>query len=137
MVLVYPDLCTSRVPAGINRETARPRGDSGGHCDRATATSSAYQLEDWSKILRAGDVFATALLADLRNPQRGFDAVVIGEPHRAFYGNQYGLTFPLFEHYGVPLWVPEVGGPIDPTNEAHELGAVAESGGMSVPRCYT
>jgi len=47
--------------------------------------------------------------------------VVIGEPHRAFYGNQYGLTFPLFEHYGVPLWVPEVGGPIDPRNEAHDL----------------
>ncbi|HEX8006765.1 MAG TPA: hypothetical protein VF482_10100 [Trebonia sp.] len=38
--------------------------------------------------------------------------MVIGEPHRAFYGNQYGLTFPIFEHYGVPLWVPEVGGPM-------------------------
>jgi site-specific DNA recombinase len=61
---------------------------------------------------------ATALLAELKNPDRGFDAVVIGEPHRAFYGNQYGLTFPLFEHYGVPLWVPEVGGPIDPGNAA-------------------
>ncbi len=46
--------------------------------------------------------YATALLAELKNPGRGFDAVVIGEPHRAFYGNQYGLTFPLFEHYGVP-----------------------------------
>lgn len=27
-------------------------------------------------------------------PDRGFDAVVIGEPQRAFYGNQFGLTFP-------------------------------------------
>lgn len=26
---------------------------------------------------------AAALLAELRNPDRGFDAVVIGEPHRA------------------------------------------------------
>jgi hypothetical protein len=26
-----------------------------------------------------------------------------GEPHRAFYGDRYGLTFPLFEHYDVPL----------------------------------
>ena len=42
---------------------------------------------------------ATALLAQLGNPGRKFDAVVIGEPHRAFYGNQYSLTFPLFEHY--------------------------------------
>jgi site-specific DNA recombinase len=64
---------------------------------------------------------ATALLAALKDPARGFDAVVVGEPHRAFYDNQYGLTFPLFDHYGVPLWVPEVGGPIDPANEAHDL----------------
>src|SRR5690242_10672885 len=73
---------------------------------------------------------ATALLAELRNPNRPFDAVVVGEPHRAFYGNQYGLTFPLFEHYGVPLWVPEVGGPIDPRNEAHDL-VMSVFGGMS------
>lgn len=73
---------------------------------------------------------ATALLAELKNPHRGFEAVVIGEPHRAFYGNQYGLTFPLFEHYGVPLWVPEVGGPIDPDNEAHDL-VMSVFGGMS------
>jgi site-specific DNA recombinase len=73
---------------------------------------------------------ASALLAELRNADRGFDAVVIGEPHRAFYGNQYGLTFPLFEHYGVPLWVPEVGGPIDPANEAHDL-VMSVFGGMS------
>ena len=73
---------------------------------------------------------ATALLAELKNTERDFDAVVIGEPHRAFYGNQYGLTFPLFEHYGVPLWVPEVGGPIDPRNEAHDL-VMSVFGGMS------
>jgi site-specific DNA recombinase len=73
---------------------------------------------------------ASALLAALRNPTRGFDAVVIGEPHRAFYGNQFGLTFPLFVHYGVKLWVPEVGGPLDPDNEAHDL-VKSVFGGMS------
>ncbi|WP_200926518.1 recombinase family protein [Sphaerimonospora mesophila] len=31
------------------------------------------------------------------------------------------LTFPLFAHFGVPLWVPEIGGPIDPDSEAHNL----------------
>lgn len=55
------------------------------------------------------------LLAALRNPHRRFTAVVIGEPHRAFYGNQFGLTLPLFTHYDVQLWVPEVGGPSTPT----------------------
>src|SRR6202166_1804597 len=39
---------------------------------------------------------AAALLAELKNPNREFDAVVIGEPRLAFYGNQYGLTFPIF-----------------------------------------
>jgi site-specific DNA recombinase len=73
---------------------------------------------------------ASRLLAALRNPQRGFTAVVVGEPHRAFYGNQFGLTVPLFQHYRVQLWVPEIGGPFDPDNEAHEL-VMSVYGGMS------
>jgi site-specific DNA recombinase len=73
---------------------------------------------------------ASRLLAELANSERGFSDVVIGEPHRAFYGNQYGLTFPLFQHYEVPLWVPEVGGRIDPANEAHDL-VMSVFGGMS------
>src|SRR5215211_2801926 len=73
---------------------------------------------------------AARLLAALRDPRRGFSAVVIGEPQRAFYGNQFGLTFPLFEHYGVGLWVPEVGGAIDPGSDAHDL-VMALYGGMS------
>ncbi|MGW4720148.1 recombinase family protein [Nocardia sp. NPDC004260] len=73
---------------------------------------------------------AGRLLELLKEPERGFDAVVIGEPQRAFYGNQFGLTFPVFVHYGVQLWVPEVGGPIDPESEAHDL-IMAVFGGMS------
>lgn len=73
---------------------------------------------------------ASALLDALADPNRGFDAVVIGEPQRAFYGNQYGLTMPVFAHYGVQLWVPEVGGPIDPDSEAHDL-IMSVFGGMS------
>jgi site-specific DNA recombinase len=69
---------------------------------------------------------ATALLAALKDPGRGFDSVVIGEPQRAFYGNQYGV----FVHYGVQLWVPEVGGAIDPESEAHDL-VMSVFGGVS------
>jgi site-specific DNA recombinase len=73
---------------------------------------------------------ATRLLAAMRTADRGFDAVVIGEPQRAFYGNQYGLTFPVLVHYGVGLWVPEVGGAIEPESEAHDL-VMSVFGGMS------
>ena len=73
---------------------------------------------------------ASRLLDALANPARGFDAVVIGEPQRAFYGNQFGLTFPVFVHYGVSLWVPEVGGAIDPGSDAHDL-VMSLYGGMS------
>jgi hypothetical protein len=44
--------------------------------------------------------------------------------------NQFGLTFALFTHYGVTLWVPEVGGPLDSDNEAHDL-VTSVFGGMS------
>jgi len=73
---------------------------------------------------------AARLLAALADPDRGFEAVVVSEPQRAFYGNQFGNTFPLFAHYRVPLWVPEVGGPIDPDNEAHDL-IMSVFGGVS------
>ncbi|GAA3745448.1 recombinase family protein [Spinactinospora alkalitolerans] len=73
---------------------------------------------------------AGRLLGLLSDPNRGFDAVVVGEPQRAFYGNQFAMTFPMFEHYGVQLWVPEIGGAIDPANEAHEL-IMSMYGGIS------
>lgn len=73
---------------------------------------------------------ASLLLDTFKDPDRGFDAVVIGEPARAFYGNQFGLTFPVFVHYGVQLWVPEVGGQVDPGSDAHDL-VMSLYGGMS------
>jgi site-specific DNA recombinase len=73
---------------------------------------------------------AASQLLDVIRDGAQFEAVVIGEPQRAFYGNQYGLTFPVFVHYGIGLWVPEVGGAIDPDAEAHDL-IMSVFGGMS------
>ncbi len=56
---------------------------------------------------------AAALLIAMADPERDFDAIVIGSCERAFYGNQFATMAPLFEHYGVALWVPELGGAID------------------------
>ena len=40
---------------------------------------------------------AAALVAQLADPERGWDAVVVGEYERAFYGSQYASMAPLFE----------------------------------------
>ncbi|GGJ03325.1 hypothetical protein [Streptomyces brasiliensis] len=72
---------------------------------------------------------------------------MIDELPRAFYDAQLGNDFPLFVYYGVPLWVPEEGGVIDPDDEAHDL-IVSVFGGRSqgernrlkvrcMPRCRT
>jgi site-specific DNA recombinase len=63
---------------------------------------------------------AAALVTALADPDRGWDAIVIGEYERAFYGSQYASMAPLFEHYGVQLWMPEVGGRVDWHAEDHE-----------------
>jgi len=73
---------------------------------------------------------AARLLEAFKDPERGFSAVVIGEPARAFYGGQFGLTYPIMAHYGVELWVPEIGGKVDPGSDAHEL-LMGLFGGMS------
>src|SRR6266581_5987866 len=61
-----------------------------------------------------------ALVAQLADPERGWDAVVIGEYEQAFYSSQYAVMAPLFEHYGVQLWTPEAGGRVDFKSEHDE-----------------
>jgi hypothetical protein len=63
---------------------------------------------------------AARLVAQLADPRRGWDAVVVGEYERAFYGSQYAAMAPLFEHYGVQLWLPETGGRVDYASEHDE-----------------
>jgi hypothetical protein len=53
---------------------------------------------------------AAALVALFADACRVWDAIVVGEYERAFCGSQYALMAPLFEHYGVQLWMPEAGG---------------------------
>jgi len=63
---------------------------------------------------------SAALVAQLADPGRGWEAIVIGEYERAFYGSQYASMAPLFEHYGVQLWTPEAGGRVDFKSEHDE-----------------
>src|SRR5438067_2661347 len=73
---------------------------------------------------------ASRLLADVADSSRGWNALVIAEPQRAFSGAQFQLAFPVLSHYGVDLWVPEVGGRVDPDSEAHDL-VMSLFGGLS------
>ena len=52
---------------------------------------------------------------------RGWSGIVVAEPQRAFSGDQFANVFPFLTHHGVELWVPEVGGRVDPDSEAHEI----------------
>jgi DNA invertase Pin-like site-specific DNA recombinase len=73
---------------------------------------------------------ASRLLVDATDPGRGWRRLVIGEPQRAFSGAQFQLVFPVLTHYGIELWVPEIGGPVDPDSEAHDL-VMSLFGGLS------
>lgn len=73
---------------------------------------------------------ASRLLAALKAPNRGWDAVVVGEGTRCWFGNQFSLIAPRFAAYGVDLWVPELGGKFDARNPSHKM-LMSVLGGMS------
>jgi site-specific DNA recombinase len=63
---------------------------------------------------------AAELLAEVASADRGFDAVVVGEYERAFAGGQLASLLPLLGRHGVQLWLPELGGPVDAADPAHQ-----------------
>lgn len=79
----------------------------------------------WERRTEAG-----RLLAALKDRSRGWDAVVVGEGTRCWFGNQFSLIAPRFAAYGVDLWVPELGGKFDARNPSHKM-LMSVLGGMS------
>ena len=74
---------------------------------------------------------AAALLAAAESPNRGFDAVVIGEYERAFYADQFRDVVSRLATAGVSVWLPEAGGPVELDSPVHQalmvlLGAQAQ-----------
>jgi site-specific DNA recombinase len=63
---------------------------------------------------------AAELLAALANPDRGFDAIVVGEYERAFAADQFQRMAPLFRRHGIQIWLPEANGPLDPGSVMHQ-----------------
>jgi DNA invertase Pin-like site-specific DNA recombinase len=74
---------------------------------------------------------AAALLAAAEVEERGFDAVVVGEYERAFYGDQFRDVLARLAAVGVQVWLPEAGGPVELDSPVHQalmvlLGAQAQ-----------
>ncbi len=74
---------------------------------------------------------ASALLGAASRSDRVFDAVVIGEYERAFYGDQFREVVSRLNELGVQVWLPEAGGPVELDSPVHQalmvlLGAQAQ-----------
>jgi len=63
---------------------------------------------------------ALQLMAAAEQPGRSFDAVVIGEYERAFYGDQFATVLTVVREQGVQLWLPEADGPVNLDDPAHQ-----------------
>ncbi|WP_328520576.1 recombinase family protein [Kribbella sp. NBC_00359] len=73
---------------------------------------------------------ASRLLRALKDPGRRWDGLVVGEATRCWFSNQFSLTWPKFDRYGVSLWIPSLGGRFDPENTVHDM-AMTITGGLS------
>jgi hypothetical protein len=73
---------------------------------------------------------ASALLRQLRYEARGWTGIVVGAGTGCGFGNQFSLTAPRFEAYGLDVWVPELGGRFDSRNASHKM-LMSVLGGMS------
>ncbi|WP_248294911.1 recombinase family protein [Actinoplanes sp. TBRC 11911] len=62
---------------------------------------------------------AAELLAAAADPDRGFDAVVVGEFERAFAGGEARRVIETLAGCGVQLWLPEAQGPVDLDDPEH------------------
>lgn len=63
---------------------------------------------------------ARRLLEAIARPDREFDAIVVGEAERAFCAGQLPAMTSTFVQHGVQVWLPELNGPADPENPAHQ-----------------
>jgi DNA invertase Pin-like site-specific DNA recombinase len=63
---------------------------------------------------------AAQLIAAAEHPNRSFDAVVIGEYERAFYGDQFNAVLTTLQEQGIQLWLPEADGPVNLKDPVHQ-----------------
>jgi hypothetical protein len=87
----YQDPVTSRAP-----QLGQPRALIAGH---GQIVADFFDSGTSRTLAWARRPQATALVAQPADPDRGWDALAIGEYERAFYGRKYASDGALFEHY--------------------------------------
>ncbi|MFB9905517.1 hypothetical protein [Allokutzneria oryzae] len=63
---------------------------------------------------------ASALLAAAEEPDRVFDAVVVGEYERAFHGDRFQQVVARLAALGMQVWLPEAGGRVEFASPVHQ-----------------
>lgn len=63
---------------------------------------------------------ASALLMAAEGPDRGFDAMVVGEYERASYGDQFRQVVARLSAAGAQVWLPEAGVPVELNSPVHQ-----------------
>ncbi len=125
--------CGSRFTGGSRLRTAGPDDVTGTTADQAAAlvaghgriVAEFFDTGHSRTLAWARRPQAAVLVAAPADPDQGWDAIVIGEHERALCGAQYASMAPLFKHYGIQLWTPELGAQIDYDAEDHEQVMVA------------
>ena len=88
---------------------------------RGTITAEYFDVGCSRSLRWAHRPQAANLLNAVANPDRGFDAIVIGEYERAFATDQLTQLLPMLERHQVQLWLPETASltPAHTRNRAH------------------
>jgi len=89
-------------------------------CGRGVAVSEFFDSGYSRRLPWVERPEAAALLDAVADPDRSFDAIVVGEFERAFYGDQLQQLMPMLNRCGVQLWLPETGGPLDLNDVTHQ-----------------
>jgi DNA invertase Pin-like site-specific DNA recombinase len=98
---------------------------------RAEIVSVAHDKDTSRSLPWSQRKEAAAILKQLADPRRNWTGIVVGEPQRAFGDTgQVQTVLAQLAHNGVQLWVPELGGPVDPTSEIHDI-ILSLFGGLS------
>ena len=111
----------------IGRRAARPI-----HAQQLADATARVSRHDGTIIADYFDVYpdrlrawrhrrqAARLLKAIEDPNRTFDALVIGDTGTALTAMQYQDLLALCTACEVRLWLPEVGEAVDPDNEEHQ-----------------